>query len=281
MNVKTIHPHLMISLLAAGSLLSGCGQDQTGRDITQPSKPRFVERSVDNVYPQQGIHAEPVIREQDHWVHLEWYGNPEPKSQGYRNWRQAERDNGHLRYVVKDLRIPTDLDPGLERYSWIDQGDTTSGTPLHMLDPDPIYGTTRGYFWQVEAYDSSGGRSELSDPVYYRLMNNPFNLAVVRDSTDVYFAAWHYIPNPDVIINYYIMRVYPESIGPDSAVWFGMTQQYGSDASAFINFSDVANSMTVGAMYTLQVNVISTHPSPDHADSLAGAAVTTSFTYQH
>ncbi|RPH96465.1 hypothetical protein EHM69_01030 [candidate division KSB1 bacterium] len=271
-------------LLICGTFMwCGCGENENASDELPPAKPRWVERSSDDLYPQQGIRADPAMAVNDgyHAVRLEWYANTEPDVLGYRIYRCPENVSPLRFYVVADLRVSVDLQEGLDRYFWVDKGDSTGGAPLRLLDPHPETGDSRGYFWMMLVYDSLGNRSERSDTLYYRLINNPRNLSVARDSTDVYSASWSFTPNPDIIISYYMLRVYARYGGLDAVVWYQKVQRYESQEVVYMDFSESFGPLYADCTYVCQVNVIANRPTTSHADSLAGAAVYTSFVYRN
>ena len=268
-------------LFLAAALIGGCGEDQTAGDDLPPSKPVWVERSPDDDYPQRGIRAEPVSSDVQHWVRLEWYGNPEPDVQGYRILRAPEETDPSRGYVVADLRVGVNLEAGQERYAWVDNGDSTGGLPLNLLAPDPDFGLSRGYYWVIQVYDTAGNGSARSDAQYYRLINNPYDMSVRRDTTDVYAVTWSYQSNPDVLLSYYMIRVYGQTGGPDSVVWWGQVIRYESIETVYMDFSQSQGPLHAGRTYVCQVNAISTRRTETHADSLAGAAVFTTFVYQN
>jgi hypothetical protein len=274
-----------ICVFAGFVLLIGCGRDQSTSDNLPPSTPRVVARSQDNLVSQAGVRAEPVALDDRHWVRLEWLGNPEPDVAGYRLWRVRETTDPLQRYVVKDLHVSLtgDLQPGLSSYSWVDQGDTTDGNPLNMLAPDPESGYSRGYFWYIEAYDESGNRSDYSAPAYYRCLNNPLGLGVSRVDVNSYLATWQYVSNSDVMINYYMLRVYPNWEGPDSVVWWSdpPVQVYGAQCATDMFTSPVVRPLILDSTYVCQLNVVANRLTSAHADSTAGAAVYCTFTYRN
>jgi hypothetical protein len=265
----------------AAALAGGCGENQTASDDLPPSKPVWVERSSDDEYPQRGIRAEPVGSDAQHWVRLEWYGNPEPDVNGYRIFRAPEQVSTLNAYAVADLRVGVDLEPGGARYVWIDKGDSTGGAPLDLLAPDPDNGFSRGYNWVIQAYDTAGNFSPRSEPQYYRLINNPYNLSAQRDSTNIYSISWSYQLNPDVLLSYYMIRTYLQSGGPDSVVWWGQRILYQTSETVYMDFSQSQGPLHAGATYVCQINAISNRRTEGHADSLAGAAVFTTFVYQN
>lgn len=266
---------------AAAALLLGCGEDQTAGDDLPPSQPVWVERSRDDAYPQRGIRAQPVSSDAQYWVRLEWYGNPEPDIDRYVIVRAREEFGPQRGIPVADLRMGVDIEPGQAEYAWVDVGDSLGGTPRNMLAPHPETGNSRGYYWMMIAYDTAGNRSAQSDAQYYRLINNPYEVSVGRDTTDVYAVSWSYLPNPDVVLTYYMIRVYAQAGGVDSVVWWQQIIRYGSSETAYMDFSQSLGPLRAGESYVCQLNAISTRQTEGHADSLAGAAVFTTFIYQN
>jgi hypothetical protein len=271
---------LWIPFLAA-ALLGGCGEDQTAGDDLPPSKPIWVERSADDVYPQRGIRAQPVSSDVQHHVRLEWYANPEPDVSHYVIVRAPEDWGPRPGYVVADLQIGVDLEAGQAKYAWVDNGNGTDGAPLDLLAPDPESGFSRGYYWVLQASDTAGNRSQFSDVRYYRLINNPYDVSVGRDTANVYAASWSYQPNPDVLLSYYMLRVYGLAGGPDSVVWWQQAIRYESSETVYMDFSQSQAPLRAGQTYVCQINAISSRRTEAHADSLAGAAVFTTFVYQN
>jgi hypothetical protein len=263
-------------------LLLGCGENSTSRDDLPPSRPRWVERSADNGYPQQGIRPEPTESDAHYWVRVEWYANPEPDVVEYRISRFREFEPIFTRYSVADLVVGENPETpyGAIRYSWVDRGDSAFGTPANVLAPDPDTRETRGYFWLIDALDSAGNRSATSDSAYYRLLDNPLNLTVARSSPNVYTASWQYVANPNEILSYYMLRVYPARFGPDSVVWYQLLHRYDAQNSVDMDFSQAVSPPATGSTYVCQLNVIANRASPVHADSLVGAAVSCTFVYQ-
>jgi len=271
---------LWIPFLAA-TLFGGCGEDQTAGDDLPPSKPLWVARSADDVYPQRGIRAQPVSSDAQHHVRLEWYGNPEPDVGRYVIVRKPEEFGPLNGYAVADLRIGVDLEAGQAQYAWVDVGDTTGGAPLDLLAPHPETGFSRGYYWMLQAFDTAGNRSQQSDAQYYRLINNPYEVFVRRDTANVYAVNWNYQGNPDVLLSYYMIRVYGQAGGPDSVVWWQQAIRYESSETVYMDFSQSQAPLRAGQTYVCQLNAISTRRTEAHADSLAGAAVFTTFVYQN
>ena len=266
-------------MLAALLIFAGCGSDESSTDDLAPAQPRWVPRTADDIYPQQGLRAEPVSNENLYWVRLEWYANSEPDVQRYRIWRAAEFDTDvRRRYVIKDLQLGSDLEIGLSVYTWVDIGDSTGNTPLNSLAPDPVSGETRGYYWWVQAVDESDNRSELSEPIYYRLLNVPYDLQVGRLSENVYRLNWRYQFNPDMRPSYYMIRVYSAFWGPDSVVWYDQVQRYTSNEYVDMDFAP-SSPLVTDCTYVCQLNAIANQRG-SHADSLSGAAASTIFTYR-
>lgn len=148
-----------------------------------------------------------------------------------------------------------------------------------MLSPDIETGDSRGYFWYLEAYDEAGNRSEMSEPIYYRLLNIPYNLQVSPIGARVYRLRWQYSFNSDVRPAYYMIRVYSYHWGADSVVWYQQVQRYGSDEFVDMDFALANSPLVPDCTYFCQLNAIATQRG-DHADSLAGSAALTTFIYR-
>jgi hypothetical protein len=264
---------IVLSALTAW-LLIGCGENSNSRDNVPPSRPHWVERSADNEYPQQGIRPEPTEGDAHYWVHLEWYANPEPDVVEYRILRWRENTDYVTRVAAADLLVGENPETpyGATRYSWVDRSDN--------LGPDPETRATRGYFWVLEALDSVGNLSVASDSAYYRLVDNPLNLMVARSSPNVYTASWQYVANDNEVLSYYMLRVYSARFGPDSVVWYQLVHRYDAQNSVDMDFSQAVSPLATGERYVCQLNEIANRASPQHADSLVGAAVKCSFVYQ-
>lgn len=273
--MKRITLLLLLALLIA----AGCGDDASSTDDLAPAQPRWVPRTADDIYPQQGIRAEPSSNGNQYWVRLEWYANSEPDVQRYRIWRMNEfQTELRWRYVVKDLQLGVELGYGQSVYTWVDMGDSTLNTPLNLLSPDPTTGNTRGYYWWVQAIDESDNRSEISEPLYYRLLNVPYELQVGRLSENIYRLSWRHQFNPDVRPTYYMIRVYSAFWGPDSVVWYDQVQRYTSAEYVDMAFS-ASSPLVTDCTYVCQLNAIA-NVRGSHTDSLSGSAAVTTFIYR-
>ena len=263
-------------------LLAGCGTDETSRDDIPPAVPQVMERSADNIYVQRGIRPEPSTTGSEYRVHIEWYPNTEPDVAGYRIWRHRE-DEGAQRYtIIRDLRYGTNLDRG-PILSFIDAGDDWTGFPANLLRPDQPGDSisTRGFYWQIEAYDENNNRSVRSDSLYYRLVNNPQDLQVVREAPERYALRWRFSVNddPDGISYYYMLRVYQEAGGPDSVMWHQQVSRYGEQVSVILNNDDTARPFVANAAYVWQLNVV-VMPTDTASRTPAGSAAHITFVYQ-
>ena len=112
-------------------------------------------------------------------------------------------------------------------------------------------------------------------------MNNPYFMTVVRDSANRYAVTWSFNPNPDILLSFYMLRVYSSVGGPDSVVWWLKTQRYESQETVYMDFSQSQGPLVAGQTYVCQINSIENRRTESHADSLAGAAVYTTFVYQN
>ena len=79
--------------------------------------------------------------------------------------------------------------------------------------------------------------------------------------------------------SYYALRVYSEAGGPADVALFRIERRYGSSEAVTLDFSAPVNPMTAGAAYVCQLNAICDRRNADHADTVAGAAAYTTFTY--
>lgn len=265
-------------IIFAGLILAGCGEDSSTVDNVPPSVPVLMVRSADDIYPQRGIRPEPSTYDQNYWVRLEWRKNTEPDIFGYRVWRCGEWDTtstGELTggYVIADMRLGTDFNA--DTLVWIDRAS-------NILAPELSDGTTRGYYWQIEAYDDAGNYSGRSSSQYYRLMKNPLNPQVEKITDGLYRIRWQYDNSSDVYLSYYMLRIFSEQYGPDSVMWYQKTQLYGSDNAVLLNSDSTAiRPFVPGTTYRCQINAVADQPTPLHRYGLAGSAVYTTFTYQN
>lgn len=274
------HNRLSLLIISAVVLLAaGCGEDETSRDDLPPVAPVWVSRSPDNVYPQRGIRPEPGTSRQYH-VRLEWFANPEPDVLGYRIYRVAESQDPVHRYPLIDLEVGVDIPAGATQYFWVDQGDSTGGFgPGNLLAPADRQ--SRGYRWQILAYDENGLRSDYSELIYYRMIYNPNDVTVARTGTNAYTLSWQYPFPLEMNVSYYMVRVYSYAYGPDSVAWYGQFFRWGEQESVVMNFGDLTIPMTTDCTYVCQLNAISNRASTENADSLSGAAVYTLFTFRN
>ncbi len=274
----------ILGMLIIALLVLGCGDDESSVDDIPPATPRWVAASADNIYPQQGIRADTVASDQRYRVRLDWYENSEPDLAGYLVYRTPEFDPPSSRYVIADLRFGINA---VRRpvQSMIDVGNDALGLPANLLAPvadnDTVEANlTRGYYWELVAYDSAGNVSDYAERIYYRMINNPRELSVTLDTGDRYRMSWRYENNPDVYISYYFVRVYSAHYGPDSLIWYKQVHRYEANPYVYLNFDGSARAMTVDCTYVWQLNVVSDQPSQYHVEARAGAAVFTKFAYE-
>ena len=262
-------------------LISGCGQNESSKDDIAPSAPVWISRSDDYAYPQQGIRAEPVSDDRQHRVRLEWYANPESDVATYRVIRIAEQDtNPNHHPPVKDLRLGYDLPLGQARYSWVDEGYDPNYNTNNNLDPNPVDGQSRGFWWELQAIDTAGNKSPYSSRVYYRLIANANNLAVARDSANLYTLSYGFTANcNDDIPLQDVIRVYSQHWGTDSLVFFYAWPRYTEHASVIMDFHGSNAPLVRDCTYVCQVNAICNRPNPNHAQPLSGSAAYTTFVY--
>jgi hypothetical protein len=270
-------------ILAFGFWIVGCGTNESSHDDIAPSPPTWVSASPDDVYPQQGIRADTTASDRTYRVRVEWQQSGEPDvidGGGYIIYRRPEWWDAANRYVVADLRYGVNLVPS-SVLSWTDTGDDAQGNHSNLMAPDPDTDSTRGYYWEIRAYDNSGNRSLVSAAVYYRMLTNPTDLQVIRQSANVYMFQWHFTPNQDVpFISYYMLRVYSALYGPDSMMWARKVQRYGSDISFMLNDDGTARHFVRDSTYIWQLNEVSEQESVRHLEARAGAAMYRKFTYQ-
>lgn len=274
----------IFALIFLALLFHGCGENQSSRDDVPPSAPRWVPRTPDDEYAQTGIRAEPAYSENQYLVRVEWYANSEPDVTGYIILRRPEWESDVRRaYPVADLLVGVDL-PLAGPYSWVDEGRDWDGTRADLLAPDPNHSdSTRGYYWQIVAYDEAGNWSPRSESIYYRLVNNPEGLRVTSQGQGSYLIHWQFRPNPEVILSYhYVFRLYSRFWGPDSVHWFvGRRFNYDTDVLLMLNTDSLARPLWPDCTYVWQLNVVANGQRESHAEPLAGSSVAAIFTAQN
>jgi hypothetical protein len=262
-------------------LLDGCGENETSRDDIAPASPTPLARSGDDIYAQRGIRPEPTAIDNQYNVRIEWYPNLEPDVAGYRVWRRRDNELSHDRTVIRDLRFGVNLERG-PILSWVDAGDDFTGFPANLLAPDQPDDSvsTHGFYWYLEAYDEANNRSQLSDSLYFRMINNPNSMAVIRQAPGRYALTWQYTPNPDTpYISYYMIRVYAAIGGPDSVMWYQQVNRYGGQEQVLLNNDSTARPFVRDATYVWQLNVV-VSGTDSAARVPAGSATYTTFIYQ-
>ncbi len=276
--LMVVWPTICMALI----LLAGCGEDESSRDDIAPAPPVPLTRSPDFFYAQTGIRAEPALMDNQYAVRIEWYESPEPDVAGYRMWRRREDQLPLDRVIIRDLRYGVNLvrEPVM---AWIDGGDDYTGFPANLLAPDQGEEdtmSTHGWVWYIEAYDTSGNRSTLSDSMYFRMINNPNSMAVVRQAPGRYVLMWQFTPNQDTqFISYYMIRIFEYDGGPDAVMWYQQVNRYGGQESVVLNNDSTARPFQFNSTYVWQLNVV-----VEGTDSLdrapAGSATYTMFVYQ-
>ncbi len=263
-------------------LLSGCGENQTSRDDIPPAAPIPLPRSSDDLYAQRGIRPEPTANDNQYNVRIEWYPNSEPDVAGYRIWRRREDQMPLQRSIIRDLRFGINLDRA-SVLTFIDAGDDYTGFPANMLAPDRDEEdtlSTHGYYWYLEAYDEARNRSALSDSLYFRMINNPSSMAVIRQAPGRYALTWQYTPNQDTpYISYYMIRVFSATFGPDSVMWYQQVNRYGGQEQVILDNDSTARSFRRDSTYVWQLNVVITG-ADSAARAPAGSATYSTFIYQ-
>jgi hypothetical protein len=261
---NTIFAILLITA-ALPLAMSGCGEDSSSSDDIAPQVPIVVPRSDDGIYPQEGIRPEPSQGAENYRVRVEWQRNPEPDVKGYYIWRGSVDQTEGTRYRVADLEYGFELSnaPGVTRHSWIDVGNGAGGA--HNLLA-PVLGEPQNFFWQIQAFDEAGNRSELSDTIRYTLIENPYATTVTRTGPDSYVLGWRY---PTGMSLQYKIRVYSNYYGRDSVMWDPpLFPRYTSQETIALN---TTGAFVTDCTYVWQLNAI--------RDDEAGAAVITLFTY--
>jgi hypothetical protein len=267
--MKYISSAFFIFVVSLPLMMSGCGEDSSSKDDIAPQKPIVVPRSDDAIYPQQGVRPEPSPSAASYWVRVEWQRNPEPDVKGYNVWRGSIDPTEGTLYRVADLEYGFELSnaPGVTQHFWIDVGNGAAGA-LNLLAP--VLGEPQNYFWQIQAFDETGNRSELSDTIRYTLIENPFETTVTRAGPNSYVLSWRYLTG--IALNYKI-RVYSSYYGRDSVMWDPpLFPGYTSQESISLNQDETARAFERDCTYVWQLNAIRDHE--------AGAAIFTLFTYQ-
>lgn len=268
---------VMFAALAAFLMLS-CGEDTASRDDVPPQRPLMVPRSNDAIYPQAGIRPEPTRTDRNYWTRVEWYRNPEDDLSGYRVRRWYEHTTADEAPIVADLAIGVDLIDQFVLF-WIDRGEDQFGDPANLLAPND-QGLTRGYWWQVQAYDTAGNRSEWSDSVYFRMIYNPYNLNIAGTGDNTRLT-WNYpIGGTGTYLSFYKIRVYSQWYGMDSLIWDHDLQLYAENNSVLVGSGGAFRPMTRDCTYVWQLNAVSYVASDTNDVALAGSAMYTTFTYQ-
>lgn len=270
---------LLSSLLAAlWLIILGCGGDSVSQDDVPPQRPIWVQRSSDEAYAQTGIRAEPVLSDRSYWVRLEWQRNPEEDLQGYRVRRWSEYTSLSEGPIIADLTVGLELIDG-PILTWIDRGLDENGSNANLLAP--LDGMTRGYWWAIQAYDTAGNRSQYSDSIYYRLLDNPYEMSVSRAGPDNYVLSWGYpVGSAESFLSFYKIRVYSGHFGPDSLAWDYRVTLYTEHNSVTLQSGGASAPMTRDCTYVWQLNAISYAVSDTHDVDNAGAAMYTTFVYQ-
>jgi len=272
--MKTARYLYCLPLLAL--LLWGCGEDTQSADDIPPQQPVVVPRTDDGAYPQSGVRAEPTTAERFYWVRIEWYRNTEDDLESYRVRRWSERTIAEEAPIIADLSLDVDLIDAPVLF-WVDRGDDQFGDPANLLAP--IDGSTRGYWWQVQAVDTAGNRSQWSDSVYFRLMYNPFNLNTAGSGENMRLT-WNYpIGGASTYLSYYKIRVYSAWFGVDSVKWDYQVQLYSDANSILFGEGGAHGTLTPDCSYVWQLNAVSLVASDSNDVALAGAAQQKTFVY--
>lgn len=267
----------VLCLFAAVAAVIGCGQDTESRDDIPPQTPNMVPRSDDSVYPQAGVRPEPTLTDRNYWTRIEWYRNPENDLASYRVRRWSEHTTAAEAPIIADLTLGVEL---VDQYilNWIDRGVDQFGGDANLLAP--VDGDTRGYWWQVQAQDTAGNRSEWSDSVYFRMIYNPYNLNVVGTGGNVRLTWTYPIGGTATLLSFYKIRVYSEWFGRDSLIWDYSVQLYAENNSVLVGDGGAFAPMTNDCTYVWQLNAVSYVQSDTNDVSIAGAAMYTTFRYQ-
>jgi len=247
--------------------LSGCVPEGEDVDTTPPAQPILKPRSVDSLYAETGIRPEAVTDARNYWIRIEWYRNPEEDLKGYAIYRRGENESDFPETPIGQLIIGQNLSPTAEPY-FVDR-DTWN------LQPNDTTGDTRGYWYAVRAYDQVGNTSEFSQSAYYRLIWNPRNFDVTDPSPGVHYLEWTYESGPEVIIDYYMIRVWDEETA--QPMWWMKYTEFSSAQRLLLNADGSAQPFVSGRTYVWKLSVIANSQYPTRAP--AGSAVKTTFVY--
>jgi hypothetical protein len=112
------------------------------------------------------------------------------------------------------------------------------------------------------------------------MINNPTNMAVVRQAPERYLLTWQFTPNQDTqFISYYMIRIFAYHGGPDSVMWYQQVNRYGGQESVVLDNDSTARPFQRDSTYVWQLNtVVAGTDSADRAP--AGSAMYNTFVYQ-
>jgi hypothetical protein len=215
---------------------------------------------------------------------LEWYQSPETDvlvGGGYRIYRTPEGAPEDAHYLFTDLRYGVNLNPA-PVISFVDIGDDPLGGNTNVLSPDDTW-RSRGYYWEIEAFDAADNRSELSAKIYYRMLPNPTNLTVTRDQANIYQLRWHYEHLNDQFIQYWYLRIYSAYFGRDSVNYYDRVSLFGGDYTRTLtpDLMEVVAPFVEDCTYVWQLNVVGQVATDTlHLDGRCGASVFTKFVWR-
>jgi hypothetical protein len=248
-------------------LALSCVPEGEDRDTTPPATPNLKPRSMDSLYAETGIRPEPGTDAASYWIRVEWFPNLEEDLAGYLVYRRGEYEADFPQTALRNLILGQNLSPNIDPY-FID-------LDWRNLQPDDTSGDSRGYFYAVRAYDQLGNISELSRTAYYRLINNPRNLAVSRKNPGQYYLEWNFESGISVFIDYFMIRVWDEDTG--EPMWWMKYIEFSSTHSVLLNLNGSARPFETGHSYVWKLSVIANSNPPTR--SPAGSAAKTTFTY--
>lgn len=127
--------------------IQSCGLDV--EDPFPPSKPQWVEKSLPQEWPEQGIDAH-----EDRGIVLEWFS---PQNEGIVTY-------GIFRAIYYDT-----ID-SLTDFIMISNVFNGSTTVIEYIDQNLDYSVR--YMYRIQAEDHSGNKSEYSDSVSYKLLRS-------------------------------------------------------------------------------------------------------------